>query len=211
MSYILFATSGGGLATPVSVANGGTGVTTASALANTGNLVLLASQTASNDTILTFNSSLITSTYNIYELKYFNYQPATNSDALNISLSTDNGSTYETSNMARCVIALNSSSTNDSITTRYGATNSIVIQGTVWNNGNANTRTGAGSVIFYDLPSSKAKKIVFDTSHIDENGHTANTRGAVGFNSSSIINNFKIYQSSGNIAQGTFSLFGVKT
>jgi len=178
---------------------------------NAGSLVLLNSQTASNDTILTFNSSLITSTYNIYELKYYNYQASTDANALHIALSTDNGSTYETSNMNRCVIALNSSNTNDSITTRYGAASSIVIQGTVWNNGNANTRTGAGSVIFYDLPSSKAKKIVFDTSHIDENGYTANTRGAVGFNSSSVINNFKIFQSGGNIAQGTFSLFGVKT
>ena len=31
MSYILFATSGGGLATPVSIANGGTGETVAAA------------------------------------------------------------------------------------------------------------------------------------------------------------------------------------
>jgi|APSaa5957512493_1039668.scaffolds.fasta_scaffold283694_1 hypothetical protein len=31
MSYILFASSGGGLATPVSIANGGTGQTTAEA------------------------------------------------------------------------------------------------------------------------------------------------------------------------------------
>jgi hypothetical protein len=175
--------------------------------------VLLNSQTASNDTILTFNSSLITSTYDIYILKFHNYQPSTDSNALHIRLSTDNGSTYQDSSNSyqKGLFAINSSRSDNSINSRYGDASSIRIIGIVDGAGNSNTETGSGTIVFYDLPSSKAKKIDIRTAYIDDTGNGSMTTGVVTFNNSSVVNNFKIYQSGGNIAQGTFSLFGVQT
>ena len=59
-----------------------------------GNLVLLNTTTASGAANVTFGSSLITSTYDLYIVKWINVNPETDGTQLRFNGSTDGGSTY---------------------------------------------------------------------------------------------------------------------
>lgn len=166
--------------------------------------VLLSSQAATNSTAILF-TSLISGTYSVYELEYFNAYPSTNAQALGIQFSTDNGATY--------------------ISTSYiGAVNYVPVTSTTWVSSNttstARISAGAsatttdcsisGSVRLYNLnngglPCVVGECIFFSTtasataSGLVRSVNTANTN----------INAFQVLSGSGNIAQGTFNLYGI--
>ena len=67
----------------------------------TGKLILLSTATASNSSSLSFTSSVLTSTYDSYVIKFLNIHPASDSQNMRFNLSTDNGSNYNV-NKVQC-------------------------------------------------------------------------------------------------------------
>ena len=191
-------------ATPV--ANGGTGVTTGSGL------VKLSTQTAAGDASITFDNTLITNTYDAYLLTFRDIDTATDSVSLNLFVSDDNGSSYKTSGVYKRVTGYgNHGHTDDSnMQKKTGAPSKIVLAGTVLDVGSNSLETAAGHLWMYNLRKSDRGKCFFLSSTYE--GDTE--KGALNFGSvylddAMIVNNIKIEASSGNLTEGTFSLFGL--
>lgn len=165
--------------------------------------VLLSSQTASASANISF-TSFISGTYAVYELEFYNVYPTTTGDSLGLQFSTDNGSTY--------------------ISTNYiSATNYIAFTGTTWASSNITTSirllaaqtnattniSGSGRVSLFNLlsglPSAVGDNVFFS------NNTTTSVRGLIGGvnTANSAINALQITCSTGTIAQGTFNLYGL--
>lgn len=199
----------------ITVANGGTGVTTASALANTGNLVLLSSATASNDATVSFDSSSITDTYKVYKLIYNNIRLADDNNSINMQFSSDNGSSYISSqSYYRNIMHAFSTNTNDStVFYKTGQVNTAIKFGGLGVGlGALNREQTSGHIDFYNLKdNTNGKSLNIFTTFESSGGGSGMNWGTYYFDDASVVNNFKIYAGSGNITSGTFSLYGVKT
>jgi hypothetical protein len=172
----------------------------------TGGLVLLASQTASSSSSIDF-TSVISGTYDAYELYFSAVVPTTNTDFLEMLISINNGSTWLTANgsyAAGVNYAAQGSGTfsnfNDALgrfiplssalsnTSGTGASGRL----TFYNTGNGGTFAMTGLCVF--------------------NGSTsgAGTLGWFGDGNGSIgVNAIRFLMSTGTIASGTFSLYGI--
>ena len=188
------------------VANGGTGVTTGAGL------VKLSTQTAAGDASIAFNNTLITDTYDAYLLTFRDIDTATDSVSLNLHVSDDNGSSYHTGASYKRVIGYgNHGHTDDSnMQKKTGAPTKIILAGTVLDVGSVDKETAAGQFWMYNLRKSDRGKCFFVMSTYE--GDTE--KGALNFGSvyldyAMIVNNVKISASSGNLTEGTFSLFGL--
>jgi hypothetical protein len=188
------------------VANGGTGVTTGSGL------VKLSTQTAAGDASITFDNTLITNTYDAYLLTFRDIDTATDSVSLNLFVSDDNGSSYKTSGVYKRVTGYGNHGHSDdsNIQKKAGAPSKIVLAGTALDVGSNDKETAAGHMWMYNLRKSDRGKCFFLSSTYE--GDTE--KGALNFGSvylddAMIVNNIKIEASSGNLTEGTFSLFGL--
>lgn len=166
--------------------------------------VLLSSQTASNSAAILF-APITAGTYSTYELEYFNAYPSTNGQPLGIQFSTDNGATY--------------------INTNYiGATNYVPVTATTWVSSNSTTSArisaGAsatttdcsisGNVRLYNFHNGGLPCVVGECIFFSTNA-TATATGLVrSVNTANPnVNGFQVLSGSGNIAQGTFNLYGI--
>jgi hypothetical protein len=188
------------------VTNGGTGVTTGSGL------VKLSSQTASNDASIAFNNTLITDTYDTYLLTFRDIDTANDSVSLQLLVSDDNGSSYKTSGVYKRVTGYgNHGHTDDSnMQKKTGAPSNIVLAGAALDLGSNSLETAAGHLWMYNLRKSDRGKCFFLSSTYEGNTEKgALNFGSVYLDDAMIVNNIKIEASSGNLTEGTFSLFGL--
>ena len=175
-----------------------------------GNLVKVHTITASDDSTVTFNSTYLTSTYKRYTLEAFDIQSANDNVYLELSFSVDNGSNYLTGAITRINISNSSDATNDEIHSR-----NTLGQNTLQLGGGTNFGTGTGEVGAFTF-----ELVNFsDTAHyklLYYNGALFNSGGTGGINlgagtvaTTSAINNIKFNMDTGNIAAGTFILYGI--
>lgn len=183
-------------------------------------MVLLNSTTASNQASLAFSSSLITDTYMDYKITVRNYAPVTNGQALFVHPSDDNGSSYD-------ILIEQAMQYHDLKSTASG-------QAGTNGNSDAKIQIGAGTentankglnadIFFIGLRQTTGFKGMYynciGTHDLDGGHNTGNDYwwqgGAkiVGSTNSdrTKINNLKFTTASGNISQGVFSLYGIKS
>jgi hypothetical protein len=193
------------------VANGGTGVTSADEI---GNLVKLSSASANNDATLSFDSSLITDTYEVYKLIYRNVRPTVDAAGGLIEFSSDNGSSYISSGYYRNVMYAFSTNSNDS--TVFYKTNqadsTMKFGGVSGGLGGLSRAQASGHIDFYNFRNNTNGKAmnIFSTYESSGGGSGMNF-GTYYFDDASVINNLRIKMNSGNISIGEFALYGVKT
>ena len=176
-------------------------------------IVLLSSQTASNDASIAFNNTLITDTYDTYLLTFRDVDTANDGVDLQLVVSDDNGSSYHTGASYKRVTGYgNHGHSNDSnMQKKTGAPNQIVLAGAGLSLGSVSRETAAGHMWMYNLRKSDRGKCFFLSSTYE--GTTE--KGALNFGSvyldlDLVVNNIRVDASSGNLSEGTFSLYGLR-
>tara|TARA_X000001382_G_scaffold88538_1_gene63302 strand:- start:335 stop:928 length:594 start_codon:yes stop_codon:yes gene_type:complete len=186
------------------------------ALSNNGITLLNTTTVSSAVANVTFSSSLITDTYMDYKIVFRNVSCATDSQDLYLQPSIDNGSNYNLTieqkkmyhELKNTTAAGTATSPNDE--SRFyimAALSNVTSEGT---NGvielvglRQTTTTHKG--IFWNSMGG----ISISTGHDSGNDYWWNGGGKI--ITSSKVNNLKLVMESGNISQGTFSLYGIKS
>ena len=176
--------------------------------------VLLQCQSASNSASIVFNSSVITSTYDSYELEINSALPVTNAVSLLLTVSDDNGSTYKSASYQWARQLFYSGST--SISGAVNASDSAVklIDG-IWD---SNTGRPLSGVVRFMAPAAAASRLVtFSGRFWGINGNLSGTfsfehmvNGTYGTALAGILNNIKLAASSSNISAGNFCLYAIR-
>lgn len=174
-----------------------------------GALVLLEQHTASASATLDFTTA-ITSTYDTYLIELLNVIPATDAALLWLRVSTDGGSTFDTSaSYSDELFAFNGGGSAASGAT--GGTKSILTR-TVRGNGSAPGSSWGvtGHLTLYDpLSASLYKQFVGEVHYYHSAG--VRDRGVVGgaWESATAVNAIRFLFSSGNITSGTIRVYGI--
>ena len=185
-----------------------TGLLTETALINAGvGLVKLNTTDITSDTAtVTFNSSLITDNYSKYILEYEGLKPATDSVQFRSRYSTDNGSSFLTgtfnygyhySRLAAAATGGSAATPSDYAVTSYGIGNDAdhQVAGTFRISGMRDSSSYLAIEHHCILEQADNNKYVQQDGWLFEN--------------TSVINYIEWSFSSGNIADGTFTLYGV--
>jgi len=186
------------------------------ALSNNGLTLLNTTTVSSAVANVTFSSSLITDTYMDYQIVFRNVSCATDGRDLHLSPSIDNGSNYnlpieqfkEYHELKNSTAFGSATAPNDENRFRIMASMSNVssegTNGVIELVGLRQT-TATHKGIFWNSMGG----ISSSTGHDSGNDYWWNGGGKI--ITSSAINNLKIFMESGNISQGTFSLYGIKS
>jgi hypothetical protein len=163
---------------------------------------------ASGSASLNF-TSWYSSSYDEYVVEILNLVPATNSVSLNMQVSTNGGSSYDSSTLYsnadwRSILNASASGGNSSSTSLILASPDATISSTAAQGGASETfkLVNPGSTIFYKQVNgsggyvSTAPSI---TTHIFSDIYS----------NTAAVNAFKVFFSSGNIASGTIRIYGV--
>jgi hypothetical protein len=192
--------SGVGSSGQVLTSNGAAALPTWQAASSSGSWNLLLTQTASSSASLSFSSTYVTG-YTQYALVLVNINNATGTTTLNMDWSTNNGSTYIGSGYQSGILSNNYNSTtlaNTSSTTTCPLTPSIT-----------NTNVKINGIIYVFFP---ASAVTAYNGQLMTNDTTSVAINCYGINSgTTTINNIKFSYSSGNIASGTISLYGLSS
>jgi hypothetical protein len=183
--------------------SGGTGaIPTWQPSTGVGNWVLISSQTASSSASITFTSG-ITSTYKTYVIIYSNVAAATNNVNYEFQVSTNGGSSYLATGYGGYNAQANTGFASLEITTYVGMGG--------WAGSFANTNTGGGILWLRNIGTSLNSTA--DGTGSFPQSNNSNKPGlswtASSLPTSSTINAFRFIFSSGNIATGLFTLYGI--
>ncbi len=177
------------------------------------NLVKLSTATISNDDAITFDNTIITDDFQTYKVIGSNIVLANDDNRIEVTLSTDNGSSYSTSGYAQA-LHTGRSSDSDSTTTFRGAANkeSLRITGTRFNSGAATGEKTNFEAMYHGLRNSSADKFcTYMSAFADDSGTVAMQMGISGTtNVTAAVNNIKFVSSSGQLASGTITIYGVR-
>jgi len=165
-------------------------------------LCLIQTLTASTSATISFTSG-IGSNFNVYVVKLRNILPSSNAVTLRMLWSTNGGSSYLSSGYKWAMI--NSVSTGLS---QDGSNSTVAVQ--VCNSMSSTAgRVMNGEIILYELNNSNFKTAFCYT---DKQGSSGNMEGQSVMGShtgTTAVNAIRFQAGSGNIASGTFSLYGV--
>jgi hypothetical protein len=190
------------------------------ALSNNGMTLLNTTTVSSAVASVTFSSSLITDTYMDYKVTIRHTAPVTNGQALTVFPSDDNGSNYDIL-IEQCMAYHDFKSTAQGQAGTVGNSSAKINIGTGTEN-TANKGLNA-DVYFIGLRNTTGYKAMYYNCigvHDLDGGHNTGNDywwdGASKIVGSSntdrtAINNLKFAYVSGNVAQGTFSLYGIKS
>ena len=170
-----------------------------------GGLVFLNSQTASISESVAFNSTYITSTYEVYKIFATDIIAASDNVNFRVHYSDDNGSNYDkTFRMAVFGFADTGSSVLYNQETSGSGTTTL-------NAGRPGTASDEQTNMEFTLykPSGGYGYAHYTLAIGQSNGYMAIHQGACRVSESDAINNVKFDFHSGNIASGTFRLYGV--
>ena len=201
----------------VSIPSGCTLANSGTATGFDGTHVLLNTTTISDQANVTFNSTLITSTYKKYVVEFISCKLASDT-YMSLFTSTDNGSSYATSSGYQTTGAIfDASAASNALYTRNnnGANDLTLI-------GNAETVDNGYlfnlTVEIYDPTKSGSgeKGVLFRGFYNPPDGNMAAVYGSGTFRAggdgagSTAVNNIKFQAGSGNLASGTVKLYGVQ-
>ena len=168
-------------------------------------LVFLNSQTASSSASVAFNSTYITSTYEVYKIFATDIIAASDNVNFRVHYSDDNGSNYDkTFRMAVFGFADTGSSVLYNQETSGSGTTTL-------NAGRPGTASAEQTNMEFTLykPSGGYGYAHYTLAIGQADGYMAIQQGACRVSESDAINNVKFDFHSGNIASGTFRLYGV--
>ena len=201
---------------------GVTGATTFTGAVSGTTMTLLNTTTVSSAVAsVSFDSSLITDAYMDYMVKIRFAAPATNGQALYVFASANNGSNYNILiEQAKYYHDLKGSNANGNASTAGNSAYKIDLNAGIENTANKGTNV---DINFLSLRNTTGYKMMYYNSvgtHDLDGGHNTGNdywwHGAakiIGTSNSdrTAINNLKFQFASGNVAQGTFSLYGIKS
>lgn len=186
--------------------SGSTAVPTGNSASSVGSsLVLIQSQTASASATLDFTTG-ITSTYNEYLFTFTGVVPATDATNMQLLVSSDGGSTYHNSagDYKRAINTLSDAGTN----TVSGTTGETVLTLTITQSNNAGRPVG-GELRVFGPSAGTLQPFNWMMSYFDGTNNKMLTGGGC-YTGGVAINAIRFRFSSGNIASGTISLYGLR-
>ena len=204
-----------GSATNILTSNGaGAAPTFQAAAAGFDSIALLSTQTASASASVNFDNTLLTSDYRTYEVRFMNVVGATDSVSLEMQFSDDNGSNFDsnhTNNMAAGYAgsggsALSNDATNDSVGADYarlGKDQSFDAEDSM---GGTVTIQNPSSTSFITTYQAWSSHITFNAANV----YAYSIQIGGYWDSVAAVNYIRFRMSSGNIATGTFQLWGYK-
>ena len=177
-------------------------------------IALLSTQTASASASVNFDNTLLTSDYRTYEVRFMNVVGATDSVSLEMQFSDDNGSNFDsnhTNNMAAGYAgsggsALSNDATNDSVGADYarlGKDQSFDAEDSM---GGTVTIQNPSSTSFITTYQAWSSHITFNAANV----YAYSIQIGGYWDSVAAVNYIRFRMSSGNIATGTFQLWGYK-
>lgn len=167
--------------------------------------VLLDQATASSSAGIAFSSTYITAAYSAYKILIAGAIPASNGVNLELQFSTNNGSSYlSTGYLATYNFTSSGGSSSSSVTSYVPLSDS--------SNSIANTANDgwSGEILLQNLTTGGTPVITGNGSYISGSQFFSGTFGGRG-PTSITVNNINFLFSSGNIASGTFSLYGISS
>lgn len=176
-----------------------------------GDVVKLTTAPASSSTSLDFTAS-ITSTYRAYMFVIEDLAVATDDVALWLRVSEDAGSNWKSSASDYAYVGFGKdSSANQAIVSSGAAQFALNVAGTGAGIGNAAGKTLSGTVIVHNPSgSSKNKRIQSHVAYAASANNTAYmTGGASYIGTTNALNGVRFLASSGNLASGTITMFGI--
>lgn len=178
-----------------------------------GSRILLAVQEASASTSIDFTSS-IDGTYDRYEIQIDRLVPSTDGVNLLLRVSTDGGSSFLTGTGYSWVVDTNMVQFSSGATTADSSDSAIALN--YANEGNRKLGSAAGKSSNWRLtvhnPSSTTLQKMFSWEGVQHSStsYWGMTRGMGNHSGTAAINALRLLMSSGTIASGRFSLFGIK-
>ena len=186
-------------------ANGGTGATSFEA----GSLVKLQSQTASSASTVTFSSTYITNTYNIYQIHLTDIVISADGHNIGFVVSPNNGDSYVTSGYRNVRQYSNDQNSSNTISSGHGSGDDQVrVLGTGHGLGANGNESGNTIITLFSPLGSKSKQFRCDGSLISNEGYLATQNLWFCLDQSATYNNIKFQRSSGTFS-GVFTLYGV--
>ena len=178
----------------------------------TDNLILISTQTASNSANISFTTGL-DSTYDMYEFKFINIHPRTDTANFTFQGSTNSGSSYGVTITSTAFRAhVDDAGGTEQIV--YLTSNDLA-QSTsyqmFYNNGSSDSDDGSNGTLQLFNPSSTTyvKHWIYNGAYVGANDACIENFYAGYFNTTSAINAIDFKMSSGNF-DGTIKLYGVK-
>ena len=171
-----------------------------------GSLIKLDEKIASNDASITLGGAKWDSSYDVYMEQVKDVLPTTDNVKLT-ARGTESSTPNTTANydFANKVLKTFSAFDNDS------ATNQTAWELTDQELGTGTQETGYGTIYIFNANNSG--EYTFITNEMvcrDDNGNMFGNQGGGVFTSSSLVNGLQFLMASGNIASGTFTLYGLK-
>lgn len=173
-------------------------------------VIFLGTATASGSSEITFTSEFDDSTYAYYIFTYTNVSPATDGVELRMRFSINGGSSYISSDSYRWNrLRLDSSSGSTGIGQNDEDTKIKIVVDL----GNAAGEGLSGKALYIPSPtpgSTNAGKFIHDNCYVRDSGTFFRNFGSAMNETSSVVNGIRWYMSSGNIATGTWKMYGVQ-
>jgi hypothetical protein len=202
----------GGVILPAGITNASVSAVTSFANAPAGTLILLSTQTASNSATISFTTGL-DSTYDEYQFKFIDINPATDSVRFTFNLSTNSGSTYVVTKTTTSFASYHDeadTATNLGYQSGFDLAQSTAFQRLSDNIGNGADESLAGSMSLFN-PSSTVymKHFIASTNTYEAGNYSSNYYYAGYGNTTSAVNAVQFKMDSGNF-DGVIKLYGVK-
>tara|TARA_Y100000389_G_scaffold182110_1_gene198434 strand:- start:86 stop:703 length:618 start_codon:yes stop_codon:yes gene_type:complete len=203
----------------VAIISNGTTIADAGAFsASLGSQVLIKTLTASSSANLSFvhgsSGVVLDSTYPIYLFKFINCHPATDNVQLMHNGSIDAGSNYNVAATTTTFEAEHDeggTSTTLNYITGHDHAQDAGGKKLTYNCGNDNDQSLSGELMLFNPSSSTfVKNFVAKVSNSHHGNYIKNTYTAGYYNTTSDVDAFKFFYSSGNMDAGTIKLYGIK-
>jgi len=203
-----------GVLLPASLTNNSiANVTAYNASVSVGGMVLISSQTASNSASISFTTG-IDSTYKEYQFYFINIRPATDIADFSFNMSTDGGSNYNVTKTSTFFYAYHAE--NDATPVLDYDTGRDLAQSTAFQilfddmDNDADSNGNGILQLFNPSSTTYVKHFIANSTYNVQQSAEYNTYIAGYGNTTSAVNAIRFQMSSGNIADGTILLFGIK-
>jgi hypothetical protein len=177
---------------------------------SSGAVSLLATVTASNSSTVNFNSTYLTSTYDVYMLTMNSVQPDTDSVYITIDASANNGSSFPYSwKNTGTGFSSNGTSAQGVGGGQNRLTGGLSASATAQLLSTTAGRTFNCNLYFYKPSATQIFQCTWNSTWISDQNSLCWVGMSGTPNSSTAINYIRFAMSSGNIASGTFRLYGI--
>ena len=168
---------------------------------SSGNRILIEKQTVAAAASMIFNTGI--SGFDRYEIEFYNFLNATNTQNLYLRMAVDGGTDWAASSYASISsFAIPSGVGQTTVTAAIYVTNSQ-------DNATA-TRTANGFMKIYNVLSTSVWKQVIGVTGYNHGAGIASTTNHGDYESTTAVNAFQLIYASGNITSGTACLYGIQ-